>query len=458
MKSIMKTRNMTYGNPVVLILSFSIPLMLGNIFQQLYILVDTLIVGNIIGVNALAAIGAVEWTIFLVMGGIQGITHGFSINMAQSFGNDNVEELTNYIDCSLKLSVIFSMVLLVSGQLLIVPILEIMHVPAEINAMARLYLRIIYSGIPITFFFNLLSAILRAIGNSQIPLIAMIISSIINIILDIIAVMILKAGVGGAAFATVLSQLLAAVFCMVYLRKNNLYIFGINKNRHINGKMYLKQLSIALPMGAQNIITAVGGVIVQSVVNSFGVAFIAGYTAANKLYGLLEIPASSYGYTLSTYTGQNIGRKEMHRVNEGLVSGCIIGVITATLMSFVMLWGGRSILTCFLLGDTALTEHAIGIGENFLKILSIFFWLLYILYILRGCVQGLGNSVVPMLSSVFQLVMRVFCALCLSKVIGRTAVFWGEIVAWISADILLLLFYGHEYKKRTRRRECDKAE
>ncbi len=443
----MKNRNMTYGNPAVLILSFSIPLMLGNIFQQLYILVDTLIVGKMTGINGLAAIGAVEWTIFLVTGGIQGITHGFSINMAQSFGDNKVEELTDYIVCSLKLSAVFSILLLALGQLLAAPVLEIMHVPVEINAMAKLYLRIIYLGIPITFFFHLFSAILRAIGNSQIPLTAMVISSIINVFLDIVAVVILKTGVGGAALATVFSQLVATVFCIIYLRKNIPDIFKMNRNRYMNGKMFFKQLSIALPMGVQNIITAVGGVIVQSVVNSFGVAFIAGYTAANKLYGLLEIPASSYGYTLSTYAGQNMGRKEIRRVNEGLTTGCIIGVITAELMSFIMLCGGRNILTCFLPENTALTESAIEIGGNFLKILSIFFWLLYVLYILRGCVQGMGNSVVPMLSSIFQLVMRVFCAIYLSKLTGRTAVFWGEIAAWTGAFVFLLLFYLHEYKK-----------
>ena len=335
----MRTKNMTFGNPVILILSFSIPLMLGNIFQQLYILVDTFIVGNVIGVNALAAIGAVEWMIFLVIGGIQGITHGFSIHMAQSFGNHNFEELTAYIACSLKLSSIVSGFLFVPGQLLVIPVLEIMHVPAEISAMASLYLRIIYAGIPITFLFILSAAVLRAIGNSQVPLIAMILSLITNIVLDIVAVVILKSGVGGAAFATVFSQFIAAVFCIKYLQKSNLNFFRIIRHISTDKKKSFRQLSIAIPMGLQNIITAVGGVVVQSIVNSFGVAFIAGYTAANKLYGLLEIPASSYGYTLSTYAGQNIGKKQTRRIDEGLLTGCIIGVLTAVFMSFIMLYG-----------------------------------------------------------------------------------------------------------------------
>lgn len=437
----MRTKNMTSGNPAILILSFSIPLMLGNIFQQLYILVDTFIVGNVIGVNALAAIGAVEWMIFLVIGGIQGITHGFSIHMAQSFGNHNFEELTAYIACSLKLSAIASIFLFVPGQLLVIPVLEIMHVPAEISAMASLYLRIIYAGIPITFLFNLSAAVLRAIGNSQVPFIAMILSSITNIVLDIVAVVILKSGVGGAAFATVFSQFAAAVFCIKYLQKNNLDFFRIIKHISTDKKMSFRQLSIAIPMGLQNIITAIGGVVVQSIVNSFGVAFIAGYTAANKLYGLLEIPASSYGYTLSTYAGQNIGKKQTRRVYEGLLTGCIIGILTAVFMSFIMLYGGRNILAHFLPGNTEQTENAITIGVKFLQILSVFFGLLYILYILRGCIQGLGNSVIPMLSSMIQLFMRIFFALYVCKVLGQSAVFWGEIAAWIGADILLLSYY-----------------
>lgn len=426
--------------------------MLGNIFQQLYILVDTFIVGNKAGVHALAAIGAVEWTIFLVLGGIQGITHGFSIPMAQSFGNHDFEELTAHIACSVRLSAIFSVFFVILCQILAAPLLELLHVPSQIHAMAGLYLRILYAGIPITFFFNLSAAILRAIGNSQIPLVAMTLSSVMNMILDVVAVVFLKAGVGGAAFATVLSQLTAAAFCINYLRKNNLNLFKLLRNIPKDRQISLRQLSVAMPMGLQNIITAIGGVIVTSTVNSFGVAFIAGYTAANKLYGLLEIPASSYGYTLSTYAGQNMGKREIQRVNRGLTAGCALGILTAALMSFIMICAGRNILTCFLPANAALSEDAILIGMEFLKILSAFFGLLYILYILRGCIQGLGNSVIPMLSSLIQLCMRVFFALYICRRLGRSAVFWGEIAAWAGADLLLLsyyLFYRKKWQDKT---------
>lgn len=206
-------------------------------------------------------------------------------------------------------------------------------------------------------------------------------------------------------------------------------------------------------MGLQNIITAADGVVVQLVINGFGVLFIAGFTAANKLYGLLEIAASSYGYAVASYTGQNMGAGLIQRIRKGLKEASILGVITAYVMSFIMLVFGKKILTCFVTGSASVVEETIAIGYEFLIILAIFFPLLYLLYIIRSCIQGMGNTVLPMISSMVQLVMRVSCALFLTKVIGQKGVFFGEIFAWIGADLLLLITYIYMMKKLRLKKE-----
>lgn len=204
--------------------------------------------------------------------------------------------------------------------------------------------------------------------------------------------------------------------------------------------MFMEQIKLGIPMGFQNVITAVGGLMVQSAVNGFGILFIAGYTAANKLYGLLEIAASSYGYGISTYTAQNIGAGKKERVRAGLASALKIGCITAALMSLIMVIGGKQILGLFIKAEQGTAEAALSAGYHFLCVLAVFFPFLYILYILRACIQGMGNSVIPMLSSLIQVFMRIVCALWLTRIIGNTGVYWGEVAAWLGADVFLLFF------------------
>ena len=243
----------------------------------------------------------------------------------------------------------------------------------------------------------------------------MTISSFCNIVLDILFVFGFHLGIPGAAFATVLSQVLAALFCFIKLQGSGLLsgeqsLLSLKQETcRPDHTMLKEQLKLGLPMGLQNMITALGGLIVQSVINGFGVVFIAGYTAANKLYGLLEIAASSYGYAMSTYAGQNLGAARFDRIGRGLKAAGIIGTATALIMSAVMILFGRPVLGCFLTGDGAAAEAAMEIGYHFLQVLALFFPLLYILYIIRSCIQGLGNSVLPMVSSIAQLVMRTCC-------------------------------------------------
>lgn len=442
----MQTKDMTTGSPAGLILRFALPLMLGNVFQQFYTFVDTMVVGQALGVKALAALGAAEWLTFLMFGLVQGLVQGFSLVMARQFGAGDDKELKKAVAGAVCLSLGAAVLFTALGQLMLRPVLLLLRTPAEIIDLTLIYLRILYASLPVAFAYNLLAALLRALGNSKTPLQAMTLSSFCNIALDLLFVFGFGWGIQGAAAATVLAQLLAACFCCVKLRGSGLFSLG-NKEYYPDRDVIKEQLKLGLPMGLQNMITAMGGLIVQSVINGFGVLFIAGYTAANKLYGLLEIAASSYGYAMSTYSGQNMGAARYDRIGKGLRAANLIGAATALLMSAIMVFFGKPVLGCFLTGDSVTVEGAMRIGYQFLLVLAVFFPFLYILYVTRSCIQGMGNSLLPMISSIVQLVMRTGCALLLPALIGESGVFYGEVCAWLGADLLLAFSYFYCMKK-----------
>ena len=442
----MQTKDMTTGSPAGLILRFALPLMLGNVFAQFYTFVDTMVVGQALGVKALAALGAAEWLTFLMFGLVQGLVQGFSLVMARQFGAGDDKGLKKAVAGAVWLSLGAAVLFTALGQLMLRPVLLLLRTPTEIIDLTLIYLRILYASLPVAFAYNLLAALLRALGNSKTPLQAMTLSSFCNIALDLLFVFGFGWGIQGAAAATVLAQLLAACFCFVKLRGSGLFSLG-NKEYYPDRDVIKEQLKLGLPMGLQNMITAMGGLIVQSVINGFGVLFIAGYTAANKLYGLLEIAASSYGYAMSTYSGQNMGAARYDRIGKGLRAANLIGAATALLMSAIMVFFGKPVLGCFLTGDSVTVEGAMRIGYHFLLVLALFFPFLYILYVTRSCIQGMGNSLLPMISSIVQLVMRTGCALLLPALIGESGVFYGEVCAWLGADLLLAFSYFYCMKK-----------
>lgn len=290
-----KIKDMTTGRPLPLIISFALPLMVGNIFQQLYTVVDTMVVGKALGVDALAALGATDWLYWMLLGMIQGVTQGFGILMAREFGAKQYESLRKVVGSSTSLSIIFALLFLILGQAVAKPILVLLNTPVQIMDGSLLYLRIMFLGIPIVMIYNLLATILRSLGDGQTPLYAMIVAALTNIALDILFVLVLHLGIAGAAVATLIAQGISSIYCLQKIRKIN---FMTLKKKHFALEPALagQLLSLGSPMAAQNAIIAVGGMIIQGVVNGYGVAFIGGFTAANKLYGVLEIAATSYGY------------------------------------------------------------------------------------------------------------------------------------------------------------------
>ena len=276
-----RTRDMTRGNPFGLLFGFAFSLMIGNVFQQLYTFVDTMIVGKYLGVTALAALGATEWLVFVMFGCVQGITQGFSISMAKRFGSHDEEELKKDMGASVLLCLVLGVLFTIAGMALCKPVLQLLHTPQDMIGMAQVYLRTLYSGVCISFGYNILAAFLRAVGDSRTPLVAVSLAAVCNIVLDLLFVVILHLGVFGAAFATLLSQLLSAVYCLRVVRDSGFVRIG-RADLEIRPERCRRLLGLGLPMGAQNVITGLGGVAVQSVINGFGTIFVAGFTAANK--------------------------------------------------------------------------------------------------------------------------------------------------------------------------------
>ena len=435
-----KITNMTEGSPSKLIITFALPLMVGNVFQQLYTVIDTMVVGQALGVSALAALGATDWLNWLFAGLIQGFAQGFSILMSQEFGSGNYQRLRKVIFNSIVLSVICSLLVLIASQACAAPVLTLLHTPGDIMDDSLLYLRIIFLGMPIIMAYNLSASILRSLGDSKTPLHAMIAASITNIVLDLIFVLVFHWGIAGAAIATLLAQLLSSVYCFYFIAR--IEILKISRDELVmETEICGKLLLLSSPIAFQNTVIFIGGMIVQSVVNSFGVIFIAGFTATNKLYGLLESAATSYGYSMSTYAGQNLGAGNIKRIRKGVRSAMIIALITSLTISIIMLLLGRNILTWFLSGDPSQTEAALQVAYRYLAIMSLFLSTLYLLYIIRSTLQGTGDTFMPFISGIAEFVMRVGAALILPRFLGQDGIFYAEILAWTGADVILVSAY-----------------
>lgn len=436
---------MTSGSPARLIMLFAIPLMLGNIFQQLYTMVDTIVVGQIVGVQALAALGAVEWVMWLVLGVASGMTQGFSILIAQYYGAREIKDLKKALAHSYILTAILAAAVLVVSQAGAYGLLRFLNTPENIIGMSMSYLRVVFCGIPMIAAYNIFASALRAMGNSKTPLTAMILAAIINVILDILFVAQFHMGVAGAAAATVIAQSFSAVYCFLVLRKIN--IVKLEKS-HFSKDTVLdkKLLKLGTPIVFQNVIIAVGGLVVQYVVNGYGFLFVAGFTATNKLYGLLEMAAISYGYAIVTYVGQNLGAKRPDRIKKGVRASAVIAAITSAVISVVMIFWGKTILSLFISGDPKQTQQVLEIAYRYLFIMACFLWILYFLYVYRSALQGLGDTVIPMMSGVAEFVMRVGVALLLPLAMGENGIFYAEITAWTGAAVLLAVNYYRRVK------------
>ena len=444
------TRNMTRGKPLGLLITFALPLMFGNIFQQLYTVVDTAIVGRGVGMDALAALGTVDWLNWMLLGLATGLAQGFSVRVSQKFGEGDLPGMRRVIGQSAFLSALIALVCTLLAQLGIPLFLWLLRVPADLVPMARLYIRILFAGFPAVMFFNLCAAVLRAVGDSKTPLIAMAAASLTNIALDAIAVFVLDLGIGGAAAATVLSQCLSGTICALRIWRSPDLRFT-REDLRPQRELSVSLLRLGLPIGGKNVILSLGGIGLQSIVNGFGTGFIAGYTATNKLYGLLEIAALSYCYAVTTYVGQNYGAGEHDRIRKGMKSALGLFLCTALVLAVLMFAFGRPITGLFLSADDPqLLAEAADVAYTYFRVMAVCLPILYLLYLYQAGLQGLGQTGIGMVVGVVELVLRITFALFSAGIHWPFGLFVAEVSAWWGGGLIFLVSYYRAARKLLR--------
>ena len=443
--SLTRTKNMTSGNPVKLILVFALPILAGNTLQQLYSLVDSLIIGRLLGVTALTAVSASGWLDWAVLSIPMGLAQGYSIHAAQCYGGKRFADLKRSVAQSYLISAAATVFLEISSQFLLHPVLVWMNSPDETIRMTEHYLRIIYAGLPVVMCVNIFSGFLHALGNSRIPLIALACSTAVNIVLDWWFVGSLGMGTNGGACATVLAQVVSAVICfMAVLRIPELK--PAKTDYRPDGKVIRKLIRLGFPIAFQNLIISLGGLVLQGVVNAFGFIFMAGYNAAARFQGLIEIAGTALGNAAGTFTGQNYGAGKMDRVKGGLRQSARIGFLLAISVALIVVCFGKPLLSLFIREEAGISDQVMAFGYDFLRIMAAGLPMLYLLFIYRTTLQGLGDTVVPMISGFVELALRIGSALLLPVIIGYWGVYLAEITAWIGAGIFLIIGYYRRLK------------
>lgn len=438
------TNDMTKGNPLKIFIWFSIPLLIGNIFQQLYSMVDTIIVGRFVGVDALAAVGSTGSMFFLVNGMVIGLTSGFSVLVSQKFGAKNETEIRKSVASNITLTLISAIIITVIALIVKRPLLDLMNTPKNIFEDANTYITIIYIGISTQIAYNMAAGILRALGDSKTPLYFLIISSIINIILDLVFIVKFKLGVAGAAYATNISQGLSAMLCLIYSYRKYQVLRLKKEDFKVEKDYYKTHLKIAIPMGLQFSVTGVGIIIVQGAVNVFGSNVIASYTAASKVLQLVMQPLISFGVTIATYAGQNLGAKRFDRIKKGVKVMNKISIITSLIAGAILVLFSKYFVMLFIENPSA---EIIGYTQEVLNYSAVFMIFLGFIFVYRNVLQGMGESFVPMMAGFYELAARSVVAFILPKFIGFTGICLADPIAWIAAAVPLMFTYYSNIKK-----------
>lgn len=438
------TKDMTNGSPMKLILGFSVPLLFGFLFQQFYNLVDTLIVGRYLGVDALAAVGATGSLNFLIIGFCMGVCNGFAIPLAHKFGAGDLSGMRKFMMNAVYLSGIFAIIMTVLTVAFCRPILHLMQTPENIMEASYQYIVIIFLGIPVTYLYNLISGVIRSMGDSKTPVVFLILASFLNIFLDLLFILVFQIGVAGAALATVIAQAVSGVGCVVYSRAHFKDLRTNHEERAVNKEYMITLCGMGIPMGLQYSITAIGSVILQSAVNTLGSNAVAAMTAGGKISMFFCSPFDALGSTMATYGGQNVGAKKLDRVSKGLKSCSILGIGYALLAFAVLAVFGKNLAGFFVNGAQ---PEVIANAARCLFWNSAFYIPLAFVNIVRFLIQGMGYSKLAVLAGVCEMVARALVGFVFVPVYGFIAACFASPIAWIFADAFLFPAYFHVYKK-----------
>lgn len=429
------TKSMTEGKPLKLILQFALPLLIGNILQQTYNIIDAAIVGRKLGSDALAAVGASSSVQFLILGFCIGICCGFGIPIAKYFGAGDYEKMRENIFHAAILTLITAVILTTACVLLCPKILHLLSTPEDIYDNAYRYLIVIFLGIPATLLYNLLSSILRAVGDSRTPFIFLAISTCLNIILDLFCIVVLHWGCAGAAIATVISQAVSGVLCFIYTRHSFEILRLSKKECSLNKNTFMCLINNGIPMGLQYSITAIGSMVMQSANNGLGSIYVSGFTAGMRIKQFMMCPFDALATGVSVFCGQNLGAQKPDRIKKGIRQGMLAGIMYGLAAGLVMILFGKYLSMIFIKGSE--TEVLMA-SAKYLRCLGMFFWGLGLLNVSRMSTQGIGFSGRAILSGVTEMIARILVSVFLVDIFGFTAICFADQTAWISACIYIV--------------------
>ncbi len=430
-------QDLTTGNEGKLIFRFAAPMLLGNVFQQLFSVVDSFVVGNYVGKEALAAVGASFPVIFVMVSMIIGLVMGTTVVISQYYGAKNIIKVKRAIDTMYIYSTIIGIITTIAGILIAEPLLRLLGLPEDIMPQAVLYLRIYLSGIIIFFGFNGTSAVLRGLGDSKTPLYFLIIATIANIILDLLFVAVFKWGIAGAAYATLIANGLAFGLAIYWLNKTHKLIRIAIKGLHFDREVFQQSIKIGLPTGLQQTLVAMGALALMGIVNKFGTNVIAGYSVASRLDSLALIPAMSFSQALSTFVGQNIGANKPERIRAGLLATLKMSGIVTIVTTIVIVLTSHFLMSLF-------TEDAevIRLGDQYLTIVSSFYIMFTLMFIYNGVTRGAGDTMIPMFITLLSLwIIRIPMAWFLSGKIGAAGIWWAIPAGWLIGLTLSYFYY-----------------
>lgn len=441
-------KDMTTGNPGKIILSFMMPIFLGNVFQQFYNMADTIIVGKFVGTKALAAVGSTGTIMFLICGFVIGMTSGFTVLTAQRFGAGDMKAMRKTVGGATLLSVIMTIVLTGICMLTMKPLLQFMKTPSDIFDDAYSYIMVICAGIAAQVLYNLLANILRALGNSKIPLCFLVISTVLNILLDMVFIIVFKMGAPGAAYATVIAQGISGLLCLIYIIKKIPILKMEREDWRPDFQLWKRQFQVGMPMALQFSITAIGTMIVQIPLNMLGSTMVAAYTAACKIEQVVTQAFVALGTTLATYSAQNMGAGKIKRIHQGFRAATIMSFIYAVVTGILVMFFGKYMTGLFVSGNVSEIMSAVDI---YLKCAGLFFIPLAVVNLYRCGIQGMGYGILPMMAGVAELIGRALVAVLAMRNNSFVGVCMASPIAWIFAAVLLIVMYfyimNHDMKK-----------
>lgn len=437
-------KDMTNGSPSRHILGFAVPMLFGMLFQQFYNLVDTIIVGKTLGVEALAGVGATGSINFMIIGFCMGVCNGFVIPVAQCFGAKKPADLRKYVFNGYICSIVFAIVLTLASVIFCRRILIIMNTPADIIDHAYNYIVVIFIGIPTVFLYNMVSGVIRSLGDSKTPVVFLVLSSIINAVLDFFLILVCKMGVAGAGWATVTSQFISGLTCLIYMYKKYDILKGDKSERVLDRRFITNLCMNGVPMGLQYSITAIGSTILQAAVNTLGSTYVAAMTAGSKMFNFTCCPFDALGSTMATYAGQNVGAAKIKRLGQGVRSAMIIGSVYSVLSLIALYFTTDYIALLFV---NASETTIIALTRQFILASACFYIPLTGVNVVRFCIQGMGFSVFAISAGILEMIGRAFAAIILIPSIGFMGACLASPIAWIAADAFLFPAFIHCAKK-----------